>query len=634
MKLSTKLMILSLFLVIVCCIGSVSATEDISDDLNDPVDSVDDVVACDLNDPVDSVDDDLSDNEMLGSSESSKLKTDIDDSDVLSEENPVMYVNQSHSGSGDGKTWETAYTGLNKAIKNVDNNGIIYLADDTYDSDISTKKNITFIAWGDNAIFDDVTSINPTYREVIEGNYYFRSANLIFKNITFVNSPLTINGNINFENCKFLGSPMHTKEIVTVYPNESFLVNFKNCTFKDINTETSFFKVNGYTKTIFENCTVENITADSLVACVCSIEDDGVDIHNSTFIDMNVNGVVDIDDDKQSTVTFENNTGEVNVFRLQPADSIITFDVTRQVLTLILKDAEGNPIDNGKIVLTSNADPRWHEDVITGNDGCADFDITPYHLEESAWTFYANYEGVKSRTQSVGPAEAEIVLNLNKFAKTLKVEFSNVTDVTGKTMLVVTVKNNLSEIVSNTNFTFTLNGKDYNATTDANGQFIASGLTGDVSVGVKYNGTEYDALDANSNFTFPKTESEDNTPSGNTTPTNTTPSDDKKPSQPGTPAKKVTPVATKITAKKATFKAKKKAKKYSITLKAGKKAVNKVKVTIKVGKKTYTAKTNAKGKATFNLKKLTKKGKYTAVIKFKGNKLYKASSKKVKIVVK
>ena len=102
----------------------------------------------------------------------------------------------------------------------------------------------------------------------------------------------------------------------------------------------------------------------------------------------------------------------------------------------------------------------------------------------------------------------------------------------------------------------------------------------------------------------------------------------------GTPAKKVTPVATKITAKKATFKAKKKAKKYSITLKAGKKAVNKVKVTIKVGKKTYTAKTNAKGKATFNLKKLTKKGKYTAVIKFKGNKLYKASSKKVKIVVK
>ena len=100
------------------------------------------------------------------------------------------------------------------------------------------------------------------------------------------------------------------------------------------------------------------------------------------------------------------------------------------------------------------------------------------------------------------------------------------------------------------------------------------------------------------------------------------------------PVKPVTKKATKIVAKKKTFKAKKKTKKYTITLKAGKKLISKVKVTIKVGKKTYTAKTNKKGKATFNLKKLTKKGKYTAVIKFKGNKNYKATSKKVKITVK
>ena len=92
--------------------------------------------------------------------------------------------------------------------------------------------------------------------------------------------------------------------------------------------------------------------------------------------------------------------------------------------------------------------------------------------------------------------------------------------------------------------------------------------------------------------------------------------------------------ATKITAKKKTFKASKKVKKYTITLKAGKKPVSKVQVTIKVGKKTYKAKTNAKGKATFKIKKLTKKGKYKAVIKFKGNKTYKATNKKVKITIK
>ncbi len=91
----------------------------------------------------------------------------------------------------------------------------------------------------------------------------------------------------------------------------------------------------------------------------------------------------------------------------------------------------------------------------------------------------------------------------------------------------------------------------------------------------------------------------------------------------------------KITAKKKTFKAKKKSKKYTIILKTDKgKALKKVKVTIKVGKKTFKAKTNNKGKATFKLKKLTKKGKYKATVKFSGNKYYQAVSKKVKITIK
>ena len=61
--------------------------------------------------------------------------------------------------------------------------------------------------------------------------------------------------------------------------------------------------------------------------------------------------------------------------------------------------------------------------------------------------------------------------------------------------------------------------------------------------------------------------------------------------------------------------------------------LKKVKLTLKVGKKTYTAKTNAKGVATFKVK-LTKKGKNTATVKFAGNKYFKAISKKVKITVK
>ena len=91
----------------------------------------------------------------------------------------------------------------------------------------------------------------------------------------------------------------------------------------------------------------------------------------------------------------------------------------------------------------------------------------------------------------------------------------------------------------------------------------------------------------------------------------------------------------KIVAKKKTFKSKKKVKKYIITLKNNKgKAIKKVRVTLKIKKKTFKAKTNAKGKAVFKIKKLTKKGKYTAKIKFKGNKYYKKVTKKVKIKIK
>ena len=47
-----------------------------------------------------------------------------------------------------------------------------------------------------------------------------------------------------------------------------------------------------------------------------------------------------------------------------------------------------------------------------------------------------------------------------------------------------------------------------------------------------------------------------------------------------------------------------------------------------------TAKTNAKGKATFKITKLTKKGKFTAVIKYAGNKYYNKLSKKAKYTAK
>ena len=96
--------------------------------------------------------------------------------------------------------------------------------------------------------------------------------------------------------------------------------------------------------------------------------------------------------------------------------------------------------------------------------------------------------------------------------------------------------------------------------------------------------------------------------------------------------KKATP---KLTAKAKILKRSDKTKKYTVTLKTNQNKVMKnTWITLKVNKKTYKAKTNSKGVATFKLTKLTKKGKYTAVVKYAGDKYYNAKTVKPKITVK
>ena len=157
--------------------------------------------------------------------------------------------------------------------------------------------------------------------------------------------------------------------------------------------------------------------------------------------------------------------------------------------------------------------------------------------------------------------------------------------------------------IANAEIVITLNGKTYKGTTDAKGvatiSIPANLVPKAYTAKVSYAGTNVTVGDAeNLKFTV----------------------------------KKATP---KVTAKKKTFKKSVKVKKYTITLKDNKgKAIKKAKVTIKVGKKTFKATTNAKGKAVFKLKKLTKKAKYNAKITYKGNSYFNKVTKKVKITIK
>ncbi len=96
--------------------------------------------------------------------------------------------------------------------------------------------------------------------------------------------------------------------------------------------------------------------------------------------------------------------------------------------------------------------------------------------------------------------------------------------------------------------------------------------------------------------------------------------------------KKATP---KLTAAKKTFKRTVKVKNYAVVLKTNKnKALKAAWVSLKVNKKTYKVKTNAKGQAIFKINNLAKKGTFTAVVKFAGNKYYNAKTVKAKITVR
>lgn len=167
--------------------------------------------------------------------------------------------------------------------------------------------------------------------------------------------------------------------------------------------------------------------------------------------------------------------------------------------------------------------------------------------------------------------------------------------------MVITLKDSDGNPVSGVNVTVDLNGaKTY--TTDSNGQVKVStkGLAPNTYMAkVTFNGdTYYDKSTLDVKVTVNK-------------------------------------ASPKLTAKAKTFKFEDKTKKYTVTLKDNNGNVLKnKKISLKVNGKTYTANTNSKGVATFKLTKLTKKGKFNAVISYAGDKYYNKATKKVKITVK
>jgi hypothetical protein len=107
------------------------------------------------------------------------------------------------------------------------------------------------------------------------------------------------------------------------------------------------------------------------------------------------------------------------------------------------------------------------------------------------------------------------------------------------------------------------------------------------------------------------------------------------PKQETNPSKTIkTKTTPKLTSKKKTYKSKSKNKKVTATLKdKNGKAIKNAKIIFKIKGKKYTAKTNGKGIAKIKAK-ISKKGKYTVTISFKGNSLYYSKTIKTKLIIK
>ena len=253
--------------------------------------------------------------------------------------------------------------------------------------------------------------------------------------------------------------------------------------------------------------------------------------------------------------------------------------------------SNGRPINEGTVKVYVNNQQIGNLNVVEGH---VEFKYLPSSLEA------LNVDAVFDETSNYRSSNASKVMTVNKLAT--KLEASAITEFYNDGQyLVAVLKDSNGKAIGGERVSIDLDGVKY-LTTDANGQvkLPTAGLKPKTyNVAITFDGSDrYLKSTKNVNVIV----------------------------------KKATP---KLKASKKTFKRKVKVKKYTITLKNNmNKAMAKVKVTIKVKGKTFTAKTNSAGKATFKLKKLTKKGKYSATVTFKGDSCYNKVTKKVRIVIK
>lgn len=297
----------------------------------------------------------------------------------------------------------------------------------------------------------------------------------------------------------------------------------------------------------------------------------------------------------QADSKFQSADDVIGLYSTNTETKLVAEDINltsaKGTIEVTLTDGAGNAIYNKDVILSLNDENYTSK---TNANGIATFEVTAKDGENTATFIYnakSNY--VSSNTTAIiNVVKIDTSITASKVTKTYNVAKK----------LTLKLKDANGSILANKNVTIKINGITYSGTTSEKGKFslaIKNLAPKTYTAKIKFKGDDnYKASTVKVSVVV----------------------------------KKATP---KVTAKAKTFKVKTKVKKYTIMLKtnAGKVLKN-TKVTIKVNGKTYYAKTNSKGKATFKINKLTKRGKFTATVKSAKTSYYNSVTKKVKITVK
>ena len=268
---------------------------------------------------------------------------------------------------------------------------------------------------------------------------------------------------------------------------------------------------------------------------------------------------------------------------------------TKNNISIVLRDGNGNAISNEDLNVTFNGNSNIST---TDKEGKITLSI-PVNLIPDTYELSISYKGNdthKESSRTINIIVEKIPTQIAGTGKTIVYNTNN--------KFTATLKDTKGNAIANAKVIIVLNAAKKEVYTNANGQVtldIPSNLIpGTYGVSISFDGDSTHSKSSASSTVVVKKAS------------------------------------VKLTAKRKTFKAKVKIKKYTVTLKNNKgKPLGKVTLTLKIkGKSVIKATTNANGKATFKIKKFTKKGKFTAKITFKGSKCYNKLVKTVRITVK